>query len=51
MADLAGLDLQVHEARWDELQHPQAYELVLSVDSVYYLTDELSRAQFQRLRP
>lgn len=41
----------MNEATWDELQNPQNYELILSVDSVYYLTDELSRAQFRRLRP
>lgn len=36
---------------WHELQNPQRYDLVIAVDSVYYLTDPLSEAHFRLLRP
>ena len=50
IARLAGLTLEVNNARWHELVNPQNYDLVLSVDSVYYLTDPLSLAHFKLLK-
>lgn len=50
-AELAGLQLEVNDAKWHELVNPQIYDLIIAVDSVYYLTDPQSQAHFKLLQP
>lgn len=50
-AELVGLTLEVNDAKWHQLIDPDKFDLVISVDSAYYLTDHASLAQFKLLKP